>query len=221
MPTHHCLFGGRAALDSKPHRGATWLKKNSSKSFSSLNTSYVSFSVTWPVFHVGKGYPEKAGRVLLLCVAQTAASLCLHGLMPITIAFKYKLKTLWLTKNQMEVRESNSGLPGNPFNSLIHGSFRTRHSQSQSSLGVHSSAWPSLLGHVQGEHRASDNNLSQSALTTGPLQHLSLSRMPFKARAWTFHPGSTAQTLSVPGARGYKQGLLLLARGNSSVNGRH
>lgn len=40
------------------------------KTFSSLNGSCVSFLVTWPVLHCRKrkGYPEKAGRVLLLCV---------------------------------------------------------------------------------------------------------------------------------------------------------
>lgn len=70
------------------------------------------------------------------------------------------------------------------------------------------------------KHRASDNNPSWSALTTGPLQHLSLFRKPLKARAGTFHPDSTAQALSVPGSKGYKS-LLLLAKGNTSVNGRH
>lgn len=157
--------------------------------------------------------------MLLLCGAQTAASLCLHGLMPITIVLNTGCKALWLTKTQMEVNEFNSGLPENPINSLIHGSFWTLSHRAPLVLTVLLD--PLCWGMSREKHRVSDNNLSWSALTTDPLHHLSLSKRPFKARTGTFHPDSTAQTLSVPGARGYKQGLLLLAKGNSSVNGRH
>lgn len=52
-----------------------------------------------------KGYPVKAGRVLLLSVAQTTASLCLHGLMPIAMASNASCKPLWLTKKPMEEKQ--------------------------------------------------------------------------------------------------------------------
>lgn len=93
-----------------------------------------------------KGYPVKARRVLLLSVAQVTASLCLHGLMPIARALNTRCKALRVTKNRWRRSKFNSGLPGHPINSLIHGSFWTRHSQSHSSLGAHSSGLTLFAG---------------------------------------------------------------------------
>lgn len=57
------------------------------------------------------------------------------------MALNTSCKATWLTKKNRWRRSGfNSGLPGNPINSIIHGSFWTRHSQSQSSLGAHSSS---------------------------------------------------------------------------------
>lgn len=90
---HHCLFGGRAALDSNPHRGATWLKKNTSKRLFVLSTVPVclSFSVTWPVFHSWKRLPRESRKgVAFVCGTDSSFSLPpwadahRHG-------FKYKL----------------------------------------------------------------------------------------------------------------------------------
>lgn len=88
--------------------------------------------------------------------------------MPIAMALNTSCKPHGSQNTRWRRNKSNSGLPGNPINYLIHGSFWTRHSQSQSSLDVHSSG----LTLFAGAHQGRSTGLVKTIL---PSQHWPLS----------------------------------------------